>query len=245
MQIPRIIHQLWKDERVPARWRDAVASVQRYHKGWEYRLWTDALVDDYVRTKHPRFYPVFAGMNRHIMRVDVFRYVLMHDFGGLYCDLDYEFLRPYDYGDASVVLSLEYDVSFGDSADQVANFLLASVPGHPLWRDVLDNLQQHPPHAPEQTDVCLVTGPWYLSGIFFKNRSRYEGVRLTSKPVFSPRRVRGRRERKFYLNSGITYGFHHGWGSWRDRLSFAYLKGKVAKRFGRKAARPVPGIDPS
>ena len=67
MQIPRIIHQLWKDEHVPGRWREAVASVMRYHKGWEYRLWTDALVDDYVRTKHPRFYPVFAGMNRHIM----------------------------------------------------------------------------------------------------------------------------------------------------------------------------------
>ena len=88
-------------------------------------------------------------MNRHIMRVDVFRYVLMHDIGGLYCDLDYEFVRPYDYGDASIVFSLEYDVAFGDPVDQVANYLFASVPGHPFWRDVLDNLQQHPPHAAE------------------------------------------------------------------------------------------------
>jgi mannosyltransferase OCH1-like enzyme len=243
MAIPRIVHQLWKDKNVPARWHEAVSSVQRYHKGWEYRLWTDALIDEYVRAKHPRFYPVFAGMNRHIMRIDVFRYVLMHDIGGLYCDLDYEFLRPYDYGDASVVFSLEYDVAFGDPVDQVANYVFASAPGHPFWRDVLDNLQQHPPHAAEETDVCRVTGPWYLSGRFFKNRSRYEGVRVTSKPVFSPRRVRGRRERKFYVNTGITYGFHHGWGSWRDRLSFAYLKQKVAKRFGRKLARPIPHID--
>jgi len=245
MQIPRIIHQLWKDEHVPARWRDAVASVQRYHKGWDYRLWTDALVDDYVRATHPRFYPVFAGMNRHIMRIDVFRYVLMHDIGGLYCDLDYEFVRPYDYDDASVVLSLEYDVAFGDPVDQVANYLIASAPGHPFWRDVLDNLQQHPPHAEQSTDVCLVTGPWYLTGRYFKNRSRYQGVRLTSKPVFSPRRIHGRRERKFYVNSGITHGFHHGWGSWRDRLSLAYLKEKVTKRFGRKPARPIPRIDAS
>ena len=245
MQIPRIVHQLWKDENVPARWREAVSSVRRYHKGWEYRLWTDALIDDYMRTNHSRFYPVFAGMNRHIMRIDVFRYVLMHDLGGLYCDLDYEFVRPYDYGDAAVVLSLEYDLAFGDPVDQVANYLFASAPGHPFWRDVLDNLQQHPPHAAESTDVCLVTGPWYLTGMFMKNRSRYEGVRLTSKPVFSPRRVHGRRERKFYVNSGITYGFHHGWGSWRDRLSFAYLKEKVAKRFGRKPVRSVPRTDAS
>jgi len=142
MQIPRIVHQLWKTEHVPKRWRQAVESVRRYHKGWEYRLWTDALIDDYVRTKHARFYPVFAGMNRHIMRIDVFRYLLMHDVGGLYCDLDCEFVRPYDYGDAQLVLSLEYDVAYGDPENQVANYVFASAPGHALWRDVLDDLQQ-------------------------------------------------------------------------------------------------------
>jgi mannosyltransferase OCH1-like enzyme len=236
MQIRRIVHQLWKDENVPTRWRSAVASVRRYHKGWEYHLWTDGLIDGYMRTKHPRFYPVFAGMNRHIMRVDVFRYVLMHDIGGLYCDLDYQFVRPYDYGDASMVLSLEFDVTFGDQQDQVANFFFASVPGHPLWRDVLVDLQHHPPHAAESVDVCLVTGPWYLSGLFFQNQSSYEGVRLTSKPVFSPSRVHGRRESKFYVNSGITYGFHHGWGSWRDRLTFAHFREKVSKLFRPEAA---------
>ena len=51
-----------------------------------------------------------------------FRYVLMYDIGGLYCDLDYEFVRPYDYGDASIVFSLEFEVTFGDPHDQVANF---------------------------------------------------------------------------------------------------------------------------
>jgi mannosyltransferase OCH1-like enzyme len=175
-------------------------------------------------------------MNRHIMRIDVFRYVLMNDIGGLYCDLDYEFVRPYEYGDASMVLSLEFDVAFGDSQSQVANYFFASAPGHPLWRDVLDDLQQRPPHAAESIDVCLVTGPWYLSGIFFKNQGYYEGVRLTSPPVFSPRRIHGRHERGYYVNSGITYGFHHGWGSWKERLAFAYLKEKVFKLIRPKAA---------
>lgn len=236
MAIPRIVHQLWKTETVPARWHDAVQSVRRYHKGWEYRLWTDEAMDRHVRIQHPDLYRVFTRFERQIMRVDVFRYVLMHDFGGLYCDLDYEFVRPYDYSGADVVLSLEYDVSYGDDVDQIANFFFASVPGHPLWWDVLATVQINPPSAPGQADVCSATGPAFLTSVFKAHADRYENVRLAPKPVFSPRRVHGRRERKFYVNSGITYGFHHGWGSWRERANPAHLKRRLLKLLGVKVA---------
>ena len=238
MSIPRIVHQLWKNDEIPAQWKDAVASVQRYHKGWEYRLWTDDMLDAYVRQYHPQFYPKFAGFNRHIMRVDVFRYILMQDFGGLYCDLDYEFVRPFDYGDAELVLSLEYDEAYGDDVNQVANYIFASAKGHPLWRDVLDDLERHPPVAEKSTDVCLVTGPWYLTTQFYKKR--YEGVRLTPKPVLSPRRVHGRYERKFYVNSGVTHGFHYGWGSWRDRMNWDHWRQKLGKWFGARRGVVTP-----
>jgi mannosyltransferase OCH1-like enzyme len=236
MAIPRIVHQLWKVETVPARWRDAVHSVRRYHKGWEYRLWTDELMDRHVRTHHPELQRAFAQFERQIMRVDVFRYVLMHDFGGLYCDLDYEFVRPYDYSGADVVLSLEYDIAYGDDADQIANYFFASAPQHQLWKDVLAAVQFHPPSVADQSDVCVATGPAFLTGVFKAHSERYQNVRLAPKPVFSPRRVHGRRERKFYVNSGITYGFHHGWGSWRDRANAAYLKQRLLKLLRIKPA---------
>lgn len=229
MTIPKIIHQLWKTESIPARWQQAAESVKRYHKGWEYRLWTDETMLRYVEAHHPALYPVFIGMNRQIMRVDVFRYVLMHDLGGLYCDLDYWFLRPYDYGDAELVLSLEYDEAYGDEYDEIANYLMASVPRHALWADIIEDVIANPPHAPTPFDVCVVTGPKLLSRVFFKNKDRYSGVRLTSKPVFSPRRVHGRYEHKFYINSGVTFGFHQGWGSWRERLSAEHFRRKLVK----------------
>lgn len=227
--IPKITHQLWKTEDIPQRWRAAVESVERYHKNWEHRLWTDAAMDDHVRRHHPTFYPVFVGFERQIMRVDVFRYVLMHDIGGMYCDLDYEFLRPYDYGDADVVLSLERDVAYGDDKDFIGNFFFASVPKHAFWVDVLAELREHPPASKSVNDIGVLTGSGLLSEVFFRNRARYEGVRLTAQPVFSPRRVHGKYERKFYLNSGITYGFHHGWGTWRERLSFDYFRRKLGR----------------
>ena len=59
-------------------------------------------------------------------------------------------------------------------------------------------------------------------------------------PIF-PRRVHGRYERKFYVNSGITFGFHYGWGSWRERFNAAHLRHKLAKLFRIKATpKPTP-----
>ena len=241
MPIPKIIHQLWKNEDVPVRWRDTVASVRRYHKGWEYRLWTDEAMDKHVRDNHPEFYRAFMAMNRHIMRVDVFRYVLMNDFGGLYCDLDYEFVRPFDYRDSNVWLSLEYDEAYGDEVNQLANCIFASVPGHALWRDIVATVQTNPPFTPTQSDVCMATGPRLVTRTYYRNPERYPDVRLTPKPVFSPRRVHGRYERKFYINSGITYGFHYGWGSWRERWNLPYVRQKIAKLFGyRPMPKPAP-----
>ena len=229
MPIPHVIHQLWKNDIIPSRWRAAVASVRRYHKGWDYRLWTDEAMDRYLRERHPELHRTFAAFNRSIMRIDAFRYVLMQDFGGLYCDLDYEFVRPYDYGGAELLLSLESDVAFGDDVDQIANYMFASAPGYPLWTDMLANLVAEPPVSKHPLDITALTGPAFLSRIYYRDPQRYSGVRVTPKPVFSPRRVHGRRERKFYVNSGITYGFHHGWGSWRERANLWWLKRRLGK----------------
>jgi mannosyltransferase OCH1-like enzyme len=225
--IPKIIHQLWKDDSVPEKWSGNVDSVKRFHPGWEYRLWTDAKMEDYVREQHPELFPTYIGFSRHIMRVDVFRYVLLHDIGGLYCDLDFEFLRPYDYADAQMVFSLEADESYGDPYSAIANFFMVSVPGHPFWADVLDDIKLSPPVSAVFSDIPSVTGPGLISKVFFENQHRYEGVVLTPQPTFSPRRLHGRAERKAYINSGVTYGFHHGWGTWKERWSLAYVVPKI------------------
>ena len=126
--IPRILHQSWKSKKLPWRWKHAIAAVKRWHPEWEYRLWDDEMINVYVQEHYPDFYPIFSGFSRNIMRADVMRYILMHDFGGMYCDLDYEFIRPYAYSDSELVLGYEFDRSCGDPVDQIANFVFASVP---------------------------------------------------------------------------------------------------------------------
>ena len=234
MKVPPIIHQTWKSENVPLRWRHLVESVKRHHPGWEYRLWTDAAMNEHVRANHPQLFPVYEAFPKNVMRADVFRYVVMHDLGGLYCDLDYEFLRPYPYGDTQLVLSEEFSSSRPGAADgQIANYVFASAPGHPLWKDMLDDLIRNPPRISTIDDIIPATGPGFLTRIFLANRQKYEGVVVHEKPAFSPPRIRGRNERQILLDSGRTYGLHHAWGSWKERWSGHYLRKKAMRLLGR------------
>ena len=161
MRIPRIIHQTWKSQTIPMRWQSAVDSVRRYHQGWAYRLWTDGEMEEHVRQHQPELFPVYRDFEKNIMRADVFRYVLMHDLGGLYCDLDYEFLRPYDYGDTELILSDEFSIGYGDPLDQISNYIIASRPGHPFWKDVIADIVQNPPRVFACRDVILCYRSWF------------------------------------------------------------------------------------
>ena len=227
--IPKIIHQLWKTDQIPRRWVKAVRSVRRCHPGWEYRLWTDEKMEVHVRDHHPEIYETYMGFDLNIMRADIFRYILMYDFGGMYCDLDYEFVRPFDYENEELVLSLEYDKAYGDGENQLANFVFASVPQHKLWQEILENIRLFPPVISGNLDVCVATGPKLVTRCFYSDENGHPRAKLTHQPVLSPRRVHGPYERKFYINSGVTYGFHHGWGSWRGRWNFGYLKLRLTK----------------
>jgi mannosyltransferase OCH1-like enzyme len=231
--IPRVLHQTSRTAELPKRWRHTIDATRRLHSDWRYELWTDQRMNRYIDERHPRLAPVFHGFERGIMRADVIRYVALHDMGGLYCDTDYEFLRPFAFGEARLVLSMEFDRSYGDASDQVANYVMASAAGHPFWRDVLEELIANPPHTESYDDVCSATGPALLSRVFFANRDQYAGVLVTPRPVLSPYRLRGRNERQLLLNSGVTYGFHHACGSWKERWTPLYLKRKAAKLLGR------------
>ncbi|MBX3581189.1 MAG: hypothetical protein KF810_04775 [Rhizobiaceae bacterium] len=228
MKIPQLVHQTWKTSSPPLRWRHLIRSVKRNHPGWTYRLWTDDEMDALVRANHPGLYPVYRAFEKNIMRADVFRYVVMHDLGGVYCDLDYEFLRPFPYGDAQVVLGEEKSPAQGDSRRIIANYVFASVPGHPLWKDMLDDLVRNPPVVRDLNDIVMATGPGFLTRILIANRDRYEGVEIKAKPVFSPQRARGGGEGARQVAAG-AYGMHHAWGSWKERLSAFYLRQKVLR----------------
>ena len=169
--IPKTIHQTWKDRDVPERFRAAQESWRQHHPGWQCRFWTDADLDELVYERAPEIAELYDRSPEAIQRVDVARYVILREYGGLYADLDVECMKPVDDLLDGPSVALPLTTPFG-----VSNQLMLSVPGHALFQHVIDAL----PRAfrrwgkvwQRHVRVLTTTGPLFLTG-----RLREFGVR--------------------------------------------------------------------
>lgn len=215
--IPKLIHQTAKTADLDEPSRRYQAVVRRLHPGWEYRFWTDADNDAFVRAEYPDFHATFVGLPKGIMRADVIRYLLMDKLGGLYLDLDYEMLRPLDdllhHG---CVLPYESGDPVPGPADLLGNAVFASTPGHPFFRRVIEVMKSRPP-VPPDAPVLSTTGPAFLTGVY-RSMTPAEQATVYTPPrrLFHPQTPRNGREYRAVVADKAAYGIHHCHGTWRD-----------------------------
>ena len=166
--IPKIIHQTWKDEHLPAHLNTFRNSWLDHHPGWTHRLWTDQDLRALVKEHYRWFLSVYDAYDEPIKKVDAARYFIMHQVGGLYVDLDFECLSPVDsiLEEHGLVLALEPESHTALKLAKeralgyiVCNAFMASDPRDPFWEHVFKLLQTN--HScPGTLDA---TGPFFLT----------------------------------------------------------------------------------
>ncbi len=220
--IPQIIHHTWKNKDIPEAMQGWYESWQRFHPGWQFRLWTDEDCRQLIVDEYPWFLPIYDAYPQHIMRVDAVRYFIMHRFGGVYVDLDYEALRSLEplLEGHQLALTTEppahmhnYIVHGNRLNHLVSNAFLASVPGHPFWEFVFDLLASWQ-SAGGPLDA---TGPFLLSRAYngYANQNQlfllpYQLLSpLSSAEPWSnlPQQIR-------WLVKKDAFAIHHWHGSW-------------------------------
>ena len=166
--IPRVIHQLWRDNAIPARYQHLVESWKRHHPGWDYRLWTDAAMRGLVVERYPTSSAIYAAYDVAICRADAARYLILHAFGGLYVDLDMHCLKPIDalIEGKELAIAVEPDDHLGSPKVKargldkiVCPSFMASAEAHPFFADVVRLMES----ARRLPDVLDRTGPFMLT----------------------------------------------------------------------------------
>jgi hypothetical protein len=178
MQIPKVIHQTWRDNDVPARFRPWQRSWSEKNPGWSYRFWDDQQIEDLVRSQDITVQFLFASYKSQICRIDLARYLILQRFGGLYVDLDFECLRPIGdlLSEKSFVIGLEpaQHLDLQAQARSLSKLLcpslIASVPGHAFWNHLLRYLWS----ARRHRNPLDATGPYAVTTAYNSYAAKHE-----------------------------------------------------------------------
>lgn len=97
--IPKIIHQTLPCKHCiqPAFVKNA-EKLRKLNPGWQYRLYDDYDVVEFIRVCYPDVMPIYESINPEYgpARADLFRYLLMSHFGGVYLDIKSTMNKPLD-----------------------------------------------------------------------------------------------------------------------------------------------------
>lgn len=159
-KIPRIIHQTWKSDVLPEKWRTAWRECREGMPDYEYMLWTDDLSRKFIEEHYPEELAMFDEYRYSIQRADAIRYFILHHFGGVYMDLDIGCRRRMDpllQGEWDTVLALTKPVG-------VSNDLIFSARGAPFMTDTIKGLKNfNHEWVINYPTVMFSTGPMFLS----------------------------------------------------------------------------------
>ncbi|KAG2349013.1 glycosyltransferase family 32 protein [Suillus weaverae] len=157
-KIPRIIHQTWKSETLPADWKRLSEACRNMMSDYDYMLWTDASSREFIAEHYSWFLDTFDNYEFTIQRADAIRYFVLYHYGGIYLDLDVGCLRPLDPLLVFPVI-LPKTIPVG-----VSNDLMFAEQGHPFLSQTIHNLVTFD-HSwiLNYPTVMFSTGPMFLS----------------------------------------------------------------------------------
>ena len=137
--VPPLLHQFAPSNRSAwkAVWLASQPSWEHQFRGFEYRLWTDEDLHEFVARRFPAFLPTYLGYAHAINRVDAARYLVLYELGGIYADLDIECLHNFAHELPAGLVSIA-ESPF--PTERFQNALMSSPARHPFWSIVLEEL---------------------------------------------------------------------------------------------------------
>jgi len=186
--IPKIIHQTWKNDQIPGRWRSSPQAWKMHHPDWTWVLWTDKDIYDYIDLKHKEFNIVLRNFKYGIQKADAIRYFILHDFGGIYSDLD---LLPKRNIEGYINNGEKLYFLFSPNMNVFTNFFMASSKGENIWKLVWKRLFN--PVIPnwaigKHLEVMYTTGPAMINDVIMNYP---HSVGFLPRTVFAPMDVSG------------------------------------------------------
>lgn len=158
--IPKIIWQTYKPayNELSSYMIEATETWKNNNPEYQYRYMSDMDAAKFVKENFDEeWFDIFVNVPLGVMRGDIWRYMVVYKYGGVYTDLDTLCLKP-----ISSWMKDEYDMIICPENDvHLCQWTFAATPGHPILKSVLDCIKEgfKNPDYTEDHFVHKLTGP--------------------------------------------------------------------------------------
>lgn len=194
--IPKIIHQIWFQGKDKCPHLDNCQTWKDKNRGYEYMFWDEKMMAELVQSRYLYLYDKWNNYKYIHQKIDMFKYILMDYYGGIYADVDSICLKSFDsllnqYKDGVIVSGLatnqlENYLAFG-TKDAVNNGVIISSRGHPFWKWYIDRILDKSNEGPWLTkfnEINSTTGPAFFSQSIYEYKG--EGITVLNHEAFEP-----------------------------------------------------------
>ena len=232
--IPKKIFQTSKTKIIPEKYREWVASWVKFNSDYNHVCFDNQDNKDYIRSYFPEYFDDFYNFPCEIHRTDFIRYLYLYKEGGIYADIDFECLRPFN---KLLEENKEYDIILGsispNSCYTIPNAIMLSKPNIKFWLDLTETIINN--FRKKITDkVNLFAGSTVLGKTFKQKKKEYK-IKIMPINVFYPFSYTDKcnkineadmKKKAIRLNS---YAVHYWMASWKDvaKLETFIFKNKI------------------
>lgn len=222
--IEKNIFQIWKTQKLPY-YLKTFAHSWKKQKDFSYFLHTDESMDKFVNTHYPQIVEAYNKL-RIVEKTDLFRLMLVYEYGGLYSDLDTTCNRDLnnlwaEFPDADFIVGVEADTTPEVQQKtglprlyQLCNWTFAAQKGHPILKKIIDQIIINI-HEKQELLTLEKTGPAVFTDVILANNENKE---VTILPIQYFGAGQG------HSNSpSRKHGFviHYFLGSWKKEVSLS------------------------
>ncbi len=135
--IPKRIWQTYKTKSLPRVAKPCVQTWKRLNPAWTYQLADDREIERLVAEHLGKdALKIFLGFPLPVMKADLWRYAILHKWGGTYADIDTVCnvpIKNWSTGGKGLIASVE-----NASGIHFCQWTISAVPAHPLLSQVIE-----------------------------------------------------------------------------------------------------------
>ena len=213
--IPKKLHFIWLGKKdIPHHSKDFIIDWKSNYNDYEVIIWNDQKVEqeNLIPDDLKQYY--FSDLPE-AFRADITRYIILNKYGGLYFDVDFQFLKKIpDY-----FLNFKFLAGFNNN-EEVNIAFMASQINNDLLTEVIESMPKSIHTAIQRNtynkeSLPFIVGPEFFSKIclkYFNNNDYF----FFTKEYFYPYSYteKHRRDEQFDISSPLSYAVHHWDKSW-------------------------------